>query len=295
MKGLLMVLAAMVALVGGPASAEWQKVLGPEALAGLERAVVIDIRSPKAYAAGRISGALSAPYSTWRGPKDNPGRRLSDSALTERLQSLGLTRESRVVVTHQGSSETDFGAAARVYWTLKSAGLTEIAILNGGVAAWVTAGKPLGTGPTPAVERTAARFVMAKDWMIDRAGVADVLAGRRQAIMVDARPAAFFRGEKKHDGAAAAGTLKNALNITHDSWFRGPTTEIVTGPKVLEIAKAAGYRAGAGELVSFCNTGHWAATNWFALSELAGIEGVKLYPESVVGWSQAGGVLVPGG
>ena len=41
-------------------------------------------------------------------------------------------------------------------------------------------------------------------------------------------------------------------------------------------------------LVSFCNTGHWAATNWFALSELAGIEGVRLYPESVVGWSNAG-------
>ena len=31
-----------------------------------------------------------------------------------------------------------------------------------------------------------------------------------------------------------------------------------------------------------------AATNWFALSELAGIENVKLYPESLVGWSHAG-------
>ena len=40
--------------------------------------------------------------------------------------------------------------------------------------------------------------------------------------------------------------------------------------------------------MSFCNTGHWAATNWFALSELAGIENVKLYPESLVGWSHAG-------
>ena len=40
-------------------------------------------------------------------------------------------------------------------------------------------------------------------------------------------------------------------------------------------------------LVSFCNTGHWAATNWFALSELGGIEAVKLYPESMVGWSHA--------
>ena len=49
-------------------------------------------------------------------------------------------------------------------------------------------------------------------------------------------------------------------------------------------------------LVSFCNTGHWAATNWFALSELAEIENVKLYPDSMVGWSQTGNAMdnVPG-
>jgi thiosulfate/3-mercaptopyruvate sulfurtransferase len=38
--------------------------------------------------------------------------------------------------------------------------------------------------------------------------------------------------------------------------------------------------------VSFCNTGHWAATDWFALSELAGIENVKLYPDSMVAYSK---------
>ena len=40
--------------------------------------------------------------------------------------------------------------------------------------------------------------------------------------------------------------------------------------------------------VSFCNTEHWAATNWFVLSEVVGQEGVKLYPESMVEWSAAG-------
>ena len=39
------------------------------------------------------------------------------------------------------------------------------------------------------------------------------------------------------------------------------------------------------QVVSFCNTGHWAATNWFALSEVAGIENVKLYPGSMVEYS----------
>ena len=43
--------------------------------------------------------------------------------------------------------------------------------------------------------------------------------------------------------------------------------------------------------MAFCNTGHWAATDWFALSELAGLPDVKLYPDSMVGWSQGGGAM----
>jgi thiosulfate/3-mercaptopyruvate sulfurtransferase len=39
--------------------------------------------------------------------------------------------------------------------------------------------------------------------------------------------------------------------------------------------------------VSFCNTGHWAATNWFALSEVAGQKNVKLYAGSMVEWTQS--------
>ena len=45
--------------------------------------------------------------------------------------------------------------------------------------------------------------------------------------------------------------------------------------------------ADAAPAVSFCNTGHWAATNWFVMSEIAGNKAVKLYPASVVEWSQA--------
>ena len=236
---------------------------------------------------------MSAPYPTWRGPKENPGRALDDAALTERLQSLGLTRDSRVVVAHQGANETDFGAAARVYWTLKSAGLASIGILNGGTAAWVKAGQTLSTEAAGA-ERSEAVFSLSDTWQIDRDGVAAVIEGKRQAIMVDARPVAFFKGKTKHKLASRAGTLEGALQLTHDSWFLGSKTEIISGPKVREIAEAAGYKPGGPELVSFCNTGHWAATNWFALSELAGIEGVRLYPESMVGWANAGGALVNG-
>ncbi|MDH3667148.1 MAG: rhodanese-like domain-containing protein [Paracoccaceae bacterium] len=275
-------------------AATWNKLIGPDDLSALIRGgdvTVLDIRDHKAYAGGHVAGALSAPYGSWRGPKQNPGARLSDAQLTERLQSLGLEPGDRVVVTYQGANTTDFGAAARVYWTLKSAGLTEIAILNGGVVSWVKAGKGLSQSPVIA-ERSDASFTLAEDWMITREGVQDVLTGARQSTMIDARPLVFWKGDKKHPAAKRAGTLEGALQITHDSWFPGSTTEVTAADRVMEIAREAGYAEDSKELVSFCNTGHWAATNWFALSELAGVEGVKLYPESMVGWANSGGALM---
>jgi thiosulfate/3-mercaptopyruvate sulfurtransferase len=39
------------------------------------------------------------------------------------------------------------------------------------------------------------------------------------------------------------------------------------------------------DIVSYCNTGHWAATNWFVLHELLDYENVRLYDASMVGWT----------
>jgi thiosulfate/3-mercaptopyruvate sulfurtransferase len=297
---LTLIVALGISAVGaGAASASpppWSKLVNPSEMSDLIAAggaIILDIRSPKAYAAGHIAGALNAPYGSWRGPKDNPGRRLTDSQLTERLQSLGIVPGSRVVVTYQGRNTTDFGAAARVYWTLKSAGLNQIAILNGGLSSWAAAGQELSTD-APTARRSAASFVLSDEWLITREGVQEVLSGARQSTMIDARPAAFWEGKVKHRAARRAGTLEGALNITHDSWFPGSKTELTAAGRVMEIAREAGYAADGKELVSFCNTGLWAATNWFALSELAGVEGVKLYPESMVGWSNSGGAMING-
>jgi len=151
------------------------------------------------------------------------------------------------------------------------------------------------TDNAPAPERSTTSFTLSDEWLITREGVGEVLAGCRESTMIDARPAAFWEGKKKHAAASRSGTLEGSLQITHDSWFPGSKSRLTAAGRVLEIARETGYAPNGQELVSFCNTGHWAATNWFAMSELAGIEGVKLYPESLVGWSNASGALVNGG
>ncbi|WP_297772287.1 rhodanese-like domain-containing protein [uncultured Roseovarius sp.] len=249
--------------------------------------VVLDIRAGAAYETGHIPGALPAPYGLFRGPADNPGALVSEDALTEVLRGLGVDTDSSVVVVHQGSNQTDFGAAARVYWTLKSSGVSDLAILNGGMNAWEKAGKPVEKGAAPAVEPSAITVSFADKWLATRDDIKDIVEGRDSAELIDARPEAFWKGETKHGAAAKPGTLPQSRYFTHDRWFGEDEPALIKPELIRDLASRNGFETGD-RLVSFCNTGHWAATNWFALSEVAGIDGVRLYPESMVGWSNSG-------
>ena len=281
---------ATLALLAAPAVAqEFGPLLTPAELAEVRTSVdplVIDIRAfDEAYAQGHIPGAVSAPYALFRGPSENPGMPPSEEALTAVLQDLGVETDRPVVVVHQGSDVTDFGAAARVYWTLKSSGVEDLAILNGGVTAWQDAGLELSTEIVDAPDSDIV-VSFSTEWMASAEDVQAAIDAGEGSLLLDARPESFWNGEQAHPAAARPGTLPQSQYFVHDSWFS-------SGPVIVDAAAARALAeeqdfTGAEQIISFCNTGHWAATNWFALSELAGIDDVKLYPESMVGWSNAG-------
>lgn len=261
------------------------------AAATLSAPLILDIRGD-AYAAGHIPGAISAPYALFRGPAENPGQLPALDALETALRGLGVTADRPIVIAHEGTNETDFGAAARVYWTLKSSGVSQLAILNGGVLGWSAAGFDLTTdAATPVPSNFELTF--SDQWLATTDQVA-ALAASGDALLLDARPESFWSGDQAHPAAARPGTLPQSQYFEHANWFSGGPA-IIDAQAAQSLAAAQGFTQ-ADQLVSFCNTGHWAATNWFALSELAGIENVKLYPESMVGYSQAGHEManVPG-
>ncbi len=244
---------------------------------------VIDIREPAAYAANHIPGALSAPYAQWRGPATNPGELPHLPKLTTLVQSLGLTPATHAVVVSSGADATDFGAAARVYWTLKVLGLKELSVLNGGVKAWSDAKLPQNDRPvTVAASTFQPKLDMSQIATTDEV-VKRVKSG--DAVLIDARPTAFYEGQTKAPAAKAAGTLPGAVNVQHDKWFTPGSSVFVSADQARTIAASSKIDP-AKETVSFCNTGHWAATNWFAMSEVLGQKNVKLYAASMVEWSQ---------
>lgn len=244
---------------------------------------ILDIRADKDYAAGHIPGAINTPYGKYRGPKENPGQLPAEAALTELLQAAGIDANSQVVVVHGGVDHTDFGAAARVYWTLKVGGLNKLSILDGGTAGWKKAGGALETA-APTVARSSFSYRYDQDQVVTSEELAAELKAGKAPLLVDARPQKFFVGEARTDAAARYGTLPGAKSFDNAQFFAqdGVTLKPVNELKAL-VALAGAEQAPA---VSFCNTGHWAATNWFVMSEIAGNQSVKLYPTSVVEWSQ---------
>lgn len=280
---------AAVALAGTAGAASAGPLLTPSALAAQPETgqpVIIDIRDT-GYEQGHVPGAIWTPYATFRGPSDNPGAVPDVARLEAAFEQFGLEPDQPIIIVPEGRSDTDFGAAARVYWTLKSTGFTDLAILNGGTQAWSAAGFPVET-TTNNLLASDLDLSFSDRWLASAETVAATVAGTHEAVLVDARPEDFFAGRSKHDLAVKPGTLPGARNLPHGRFFPGGGPVIAAELEVEPLRQALGLENAPGkEVVAFCNTGHWAATEWFALSELAGIEGVKLYPGSMVEWSQA--------
>lgn len=256
-----------------------------EVLAADQQLQIIDIRSAEDYAAGHIPGAISAPYGQWRGPAHNPGQ-LADNLYFETLvRQLGLTDQQPIVVYSSGVDETDFGAAARVYWTLKYLGLTDLSVLNGGFQQWQLAQQAISSDATQVsasqlTVQNNSKLVISKDQLLEKITQQDTTYQ-----LLDARPPLFYQGQVKAPTASTGGTIATAQNTPFTQWFNDNDTRIRPVAEIKELVRSQGLDQ-AQETVSFCNTGHWAATNWFVLSELAGLKDVRLYPASLAEWTQ---------
>lgn len=250
--------------------------------------IVLDIRSAidgggaKAYAEAHIPGSVHSDYDKagWRVTRGNVPFLLPSVAELEKLiGDIGIDETSNVVVVPAGVSFTDFGSAARSYWTLKVVGVKNVSILDGGMAAWKQAGLPVESGvnkPSPTI------FTAELDHSL-LALAADVskIESTHQATLLDARPASFFTGKEKAPGALAYGHIPGALNLDSALFYDAKANRLK--PQTDLVALAA--QVPAGPVVSYCNTGHWAATDWFVLHELLGRKNVSLYDGSMVEWT----------
>lgn len=251
--------------------------------------VILDVRSAldgggtEAYLRAHIPGAVHSDYDKagWRVTRNGVPFMVPTVAELEKLiGELGIDEDNRVVVVPAGVHVTDFSAAARVYWTLKLVGLKQISILDGGFAAWTAdTANPVQSGPvTPSPKIFTAT--------IDRrliATPAEVETAQRTgaATLIDARSPALFAGHEKPPAASAYGHIAGAINLDNATFYDDKTNRLRPSAELAAIA----VRLPKAPAIAYCNTGHWAATDWFVLSELLGRADTRIYDGSIIEWT----------
>ena len=255
--------------------------------------VIIDLRNSldgggyDTFLEGHIPGSIHSDYmkAGWRVARnDIPGLIPSEEQFQTLARSLGINQESHVIIVPAGVSSTDFGSSARAYWTFKSFGHEKVSILNGGWAKWnETYPSQIERGAPTAPKNGSFNASFINDDYIDTKGVEQVVMDKiSNIILLDGRPEKQFWGEEKHPKVLAAGHIPGATLLTQSNAYDEINNKLKSTNALKEIY---GYIQSK-PVVSYCNTGHWAAMNWFVLSELLGNENVTLYDGSMVEWTK---------
>jgi thiosulfate/3-mercaptopyruvate sulfurtransferase len=259
-----------------------------------EDLVVLDVRSGiddggdrAAFEAARIPGSRYSNYAEegWREERDGVVGLMPDADdLAQLIGGLGIANDDTVIVVPAGTGPTDFASATRVYWTFKALGHDEVAILNGGFAGWEQQGFETASGPIDPPEAATFSATLREELLAtDEQVEASLQAGEQ---LVDARPEGFYIGTQQSPDVRVPGTIPDSVNLPHDgalverdgAWYLEPE-RLTAAIDALELDREA-------PTVAFCNTGHWAASGWFQLSEVGGLDDVTMYDGSMAAWTR---------
>ncbi|MCW2513968.1 MAG: Thiosulfate sulfurtransferase [Mycobacterium sp.] len=225
-----------------------------------------------AYEAGHLPGAVYVSLEdeltdhavAGRGRHPLP----SGSAVQAAARRWGVAEGSTVVVY----DDWNRAGSARAWWVLKAAGLGDVRILDGGLAAWTASGGALETG---AVTPEPGGVTVAHDDLY-AGGMPTVPADDAAELgagLIDARASERFRGEVEPVDPVA-GHIPGATNV--------PSTALLdAGGAFLsdtELAEALGDAEGA-----YCGSGVTASVAVAAAAAIG--RSVALFPGSWSQWS----------
>lgn len=252
--------------------------------------LILDVRlaadgGRSAHEAGHVPGAAFTDYAAdgWRAKIGGaPGMLPPVEHLSALLGRLGVRPDRHVVLVPAGTSANDLAASARAYWTLRTVGHDAVSILDGGFLGWsADPARPIGVGWRECAPADPYPVALRQTYRVTAIEAEAALAGG-SAAFIDARSASYFEGREKASEALRPGRLPGAIARDYADLFDGGRQGLKPKAELERLFAAAPARP----IVSYCNTGHTAALNWFVLSELLGRSDVRLYDGSMTDWTQ---------
>lgn len=186
------------------------------------------------------------------------------------LRAWGVTKNSQVVVYDQNNSMF----AVRAWWMLKASGFTNVAVLNGGLDAWLAAGFECSTeAPKPVASSV---IVDPFNGIVDEGAIKNA---DPYTIVLDARAIDRYLG-KTEPLDAAAGHIPGAIsaefsaNLNSDGTFKNAEL----------LQQRFSSLTQNHTIICYCGSGVTACHNLFSLT-LAGYPNALLFPGSWSQWS----------
>lgn len=231
------------------------------------------------YATGHIPGAyyldlnqdLSSPVQAHGGRHPFPAWQQFIAKLNQMgIYSAPPHGPTQIVIY----DDSRFAFAARLWWMLRYLGHEQVAILDGGMQAWETAGLPLSV-EVPQVKQGDFQARFQPDWTVDIAAVRQ-RKDNPGVVVIDSRSPERFRGEVEPIDPIA-GSIPGAIN----AFWQQITTETGHMQSADMLSRHWADLDPTDEIIVYCGSGVTACVNLFALVA-SGHPMHKLYPG---GWS----------
>jgi len=252
-------------------------------LIGIPNVRFIDCRRDVAeYQQGHVPGAVFFNvFSDLRvtGPWETVGVRRTLEEQEEIFgRQLGISNDTMVILY-----DAEGWDATRLFWELKYTGHDKVALIYGGWPEWSAQGLPVDTNvamvePEIYVSTARPELLATASYIVKNMGDPNV-------VIVDARPAAQFKGDAKHGKAAIGGRIPASVNaFTLANWE--DKTYLKNPAELEEMYEGLGVTRDK-EIIVFCNTGYFASNTFFILKALD-YPNVRVYDYSWVEWSGKG-------
>lgn len=249
-------------------------------------------------AGGYIPSSLFIDYSLVRSERMLDGQKTKylipeKAEMESRLREAGVRSDKPLVLVPIGMDPSDIAEALRLYWTLKVFGDDRVAVLDGGLAGWITKGQSVVTAP---VQKPIAGNWSAKgyrDSLIAGSKEVDQASKTSSSQLIDGRDASSFFGITKRGFVNSYGHIAGAKMLAPETVFRPAQGALFfhTKSEYQTLARLAGIDAQR-PTITYCNSGNLASIPWFVMAEMLGNNKTSLYDGSLYLWSREGRSLV---
>lgn len=244
----------------------------------------------QAYKAGHVPGAH--PWQWKEALWDTHMRDFpAPQEFARRLGAAGIGNDTTVVFYGEG---VQFGIYA--WWVFRYCGHENVRVLDGARYRWAEEGRPLVTDePAPRSVKTYTPVERVERMRVLRDEVLRVLE-RSRTLILDGRSPEEYKGERvgaapgPDVGAMRYGRIPGARHLFFNDLLNADKS-FKSRAELRAIVDARGV-APDKDIIAYCRLSHRATVLYFVLTELLGLDNVRVYDGSWTEWGNLVGVPI---